>query len=460
MMSLSVPFLLAGGDNLIPVWLLAISLQLISHMPLLLSFMPHDLYFYLREVLQLCRLRSNNVENSYETVVDDVVLNQAGYSALFESNLTGQMKVLIQVAGSLLLALFLLDQGLKWLQKLPKTRAVAKSCTQRLSALMAHIFVYIYLEVILCCLIQLRSESDSNKGVIAIFIIITLPFVALPLIYGFGFRKRISSYLAYEEESSCSESESEVSESPQKLTLKEGGEVEHDNEQGLSPIKEEKETPQKQINDSVTSEKDQNGTLNNSWIRREKRRQKLRDVEKSAKNGLLAESKMIQQADCAQYSLFCGRKPSISSLAFLTLIMIRALVFCFALIYIETFTYQVFTVIVTQLAYLSCLLHCHCSLWVDPTCRALCYLNEVAIFAFMVCQITFSAFMDDLTVRGQIGFVLLGLVNFAILVNVVRLLVTICLSVRLCLRRVFNRRRKPVSMKIAHKTLESELSES
>lgn len=145
-----------------------------------------------------------------------------------------------------------------------------------------------------------------------------------------------------------------------------------------------------------------------------------------------------------EYLAFYGRKIGRSSLIFIALFMLRALLFCLAIVYLETFTAQVFSVLVVCLLYLAALLHCHKYVWVSQAEQALFILNEVTVIVVMTFQLTFSAFVNELETRSDIGFGLICLINFTILVNIVYAIFSICHYLRLRSKRIANLRKAAV----------------
>lgn len=125
----------------------------------------------------------------------------------------------------------------------------------------------------------------------------------------------------------------------------------------------------------------------------------------------------------------------------MALFTLRALLFCIVLVYIQTFTAQVFSALLLCLVYLMVLLHCHKYVWANQAVQALFILNEVTVVVVMTFQLTFSAFVDELETRSLIGLGLVGIINLTILVNIVYSIVKICRYLRLRSRRIANLRK-------------------
>lgn len=114
---LSVPLMCIGGTRLLPVWLVLITLQLIAHTLLLNSFMPQEIYFYLRDILQIMRLKAAEDEESLSLSGEggpSLTFTQAGYSATAAlDNLTMPLVSVLAASVLIFFAMVITDSIIK-----------------------------------------------------------------------------------------------------------------------------------------------------------------------------------------------------------------------------------------------------------------------------------------------------------------------------------------------------------
>lgn len=157
--------------------------------------MPQNLYLFLRELLDLFRIKlRGQEENTLERVVTtqtstgglNGVFELAGYTyQTFQGNLTSPMAATLVVATGSLLTFLLVD---KMLERCVGNGSVKgfkeRACARGLALLAAMVFAFGYLEIALCCLIHLKSGLPENTIEWVIIGVASAPFFALPFLLG------------------------------------------------------------------------------------------------------------------------------------------------------------------------------------------------------------------------------------------------------------------------------------
>lgn len=137
---------------MIPVWLLLVTLQLIAHTPLLLSLMPQGFYIYLRDLLNIMRLKFGSAEASSDGL--SLEFNQAGYtSQSLTGNFSSPLSIMLAASTALLVLLIVVDRLLLRSEKHSEKYLKARPYLRPFLALSALAFAYAYLEIALCCLV-------------------------------------------------------------------------------------------------------------------------------------------------------------------------------------------------------------------------------------------------------------------------------------------------------------------
>ena len=106
--------------------------------------------------------------------------------------MTIPMLIVMVVAAFLLTTFILVERVFRrhLITPVSRNKARARSCYRFLTALCGLIYAFCYLEVILCSLVNLRSSKGTSPAAWAVLLIGSLPFVVLPLFFGFGFERR------------------------------------------------------------------------------------------------------------------------------------------------------------------------------------------------------------------------------------------------------------------------------
>ena len=98
----------------------------------------------------------------------------------------------LAVAGTFLLALNLFDLVTKRNKSGRGKVSTVRQFSRALVTLASFAFAYSYLEIVLCCLIKLKTGQESDILAWAVLAIATLPFIVIPVFYNMVLDGRVA----------------------------------------------------------------------------------------------------------------------------------------------------------------------------------------------------------------------------------------------------------------------------
>ena len=192
-----------GTSRILVSWMLIISLQIITHLTLLSSFMPQEIFFFLKNLLSILRLKSDEEASDPQGL--NIQFQQAGYTS---SSLEGNISVAL--TSILIVAVIIIAFG-TWVDRIlgkPDARCkILRPIFRGTMVIAALTYSFCYFEIVLCCFVSLSSwESEKEISWVAL-VLTTLPFIMFPIYFMCQFKKLSKGGLSAELPSDTAEKE-------------------------------------------------------------------------------------------------------------------------------------------------------------------------------------------------------------------------------------------------------------